>query len=143
MQWKRFKKYKYSRLGVSQGQKLLPKDGAPTFSSYLRSSEAKKTWREPAGWMSLLNGLAHGLYIFPNVYVTHNLYGPRVNCIYIVNKCLKKTAYLLRQCVKKICFLLTLIFFLMKNGYSLINFDEIFPIRSSIGNTIFRYNFPV
>ena len=62
LQRKRFKKYKYSRLGASQSQKLPPTDGPPTFYSNLRSWEAKKHGGELSGRMTPLNRLAHGLY---------------------------------------------------------------------------------
>ena len=44
--------------------------------------------------------------------------------------------------VRKICILLSSKKFSMKTGLSRIDFDVIFPIQSSFGNKIFRYNFP-
>ena len=52
---KTFKKYKYSSLEASQTQKLPPTDGPPTFSSNLRSYEAKKHGgNSPADWPPLI-----------------------------------------------------------------------------------------
>ena len=78
--------------------------------------------------------------------MTHNSYGPRVNCNNFLNKCLKNTAYLLKEYIrirKKYIFDQLQFFFSLKTSFSLIDFDVSFPIQSSIGNTISRYNFPV
>ena len=90
-----------------------------------------------------VNAWAYCDYVFSNLYSTHNLYGPRVNCIYFVNKRLKKTAYLLKEYIhirKKNLFLSTSLFFLMKTGFILRYFGVIFPIQSSIGNTTLQYS---
>ena len=52
---------------------------------------------------STKNEWAYSDSIFSNLYIPHNSYGTRVNCIYFVNNCPKKAPYLLEEyiCISK------------------------------------------